>query len=158
MRLSFPRKNASFEAFFRGQYPVVVISVVRYTVMVYTFTLIFGLVFATTHVLAEWLRLYWLYPWLDMPMHIMGGVVVMLMLASLRLMGTPVRHLSRVWIVVLLTLVLLLWEAFGIYRFGGLKPDFWSDTALDLLCGIVGIVAGYLLTLALERIDALVAK
>ncbi len=123
--------------------------------MVHPFTLIFGITFAATHVIAEWLSLYWYYPWLDIPMHVLGGVVVMLMLASLRSMGTLLRHLSRVGGVVLLSLVLLVWEGFGIYRYGGLKPDFWSDTILDLIFGIIGIVGGYLLVRALERIDTL---
>ena len=30
-------------------------------------------------------------------------------------------------------------------RYGGLKPDFWSDTLADLVCGITGIVTGYML-------------
>ncbi|MCU0678385.1 MAG: hypothetical protein MUF19_02225 [Candidatus Pacebacteria bacterium] len=123
--------------------------------MVHSFTIIFGLVFAATHVIAEWLSLYWYYSWLDMPMHLLGGVVVMLMLASLRSMGTPLRHLSRIGSVVLLSMILVCWEVFGIYRFGGLKPDFWSDTFLDLLCGVIGIVGGYVLVRALERIDTM---
>jgi hypothetical protein len=128
---------------------------VRYSVMIHPFTIIFGLVFAVTHGIAEWLRLYWYYPWLDIPMHLLGGVVVMLMLASLRSMGTPLRHLTRVGSVVVLSAVLVCWELFGIYRYGGLKPDFWGDTILDLVFGVVGLMAGYMLVLALERFDAI---
>lgn len=126
--------------------------------MVYSFTVIFGITFATAHALAEWLSLYWYYPWLDIPMHILGGIVVMLMLASLRTMGTPIRHLSRSGGVVLLSSILLCWELFGIYRYGGLKPDFWSDTLFDLVFGVGGIIAGFLLARVLDRIDTLTKK
>ncbi len=123
--------------------------------MVHVFTIIFGVVFATIHIIAEWVRLYWHYPWLDMPMHVMGGLLAVLILSSLRQMRTPLRLLSRVWLALILVMVLLAWEGFGIYRFGGMKPDFWTDSILDLIFGMVGIVCGYILVQALEKVEAI---
>lgn len=113
--------------------------------MVHSFTIIFGVTFATTHVIAEWLRLYWHYGWLDMPMHILGGIVLMFMFASLRQMSPTLKRLPSYLSAIGFSAALIGWEVFGILRYGGLKPDFWSDTLGDLVCGITGIVTGYML-------------
>lgn len=121
--------------------------------LLYTFTVLFGVHFAALHYLAEKFELYWRYDWLDVPMHVLGGVFVVLALASLqRIKILPAGSLK--WTIVFLTMTLLLWEAFGVYRYGGLKPDFFSDGIVDLLCGTVGIGLGFILTKALNKIAA----
>lgn len=119
----------------------------------YSFTILFGLQFAFIHYLAEQFELYWRYPWLDMPMHVFGGIFIMLTLASLaRMRVMPQWCLSSWRLVVVLTGVLVGWELFGIYRYGGLKPDFWSDGLLDLLCGTLGVVIGHYLAKSITKI------
>jgi hypothetical protein len=121
--------------------------------LIYGITIIFGIQFATIHVLAEVFELYWRYPWLDIPMHICGGVLLLLIIGSLQQLRALPSFLLQSWRVpTLLGLILLAWEGFGIYRFGGLKPDFWVDSSLDLVCGVIGIIGGYYLVALLKRL------
>lgn len=113
--------------------------------MIYAVTIIFGTTFAVLHVLAEALSLYWMYSWLDMPMHILGGIVLMFISASLRQMSPVLARLPVYVSVFGFSVALIGWELFGILRYGGLKPDFWVDTLGDLICGIVGLITGYML-------------
>jgi hypothetical protein len=151
MRLSFPRKNVSYEAFFRGApVPVWYDSDMP---LLYSFTILFGLQFVFFHYLAERFELYWRYAWLDMPMHLFGGVFIMLALWSLARIGIIPRSFTSSWrLPLVLLLIMLLWEAFGVYRYGGLKPDFWSDGIIDIVFGTIGIVAGYYLARAITKI------
>ncbi len=120
--------------------------------LLYTFTLIFGFQFATVHFLAEFFSLYWRYSWFDIPMHLLGGVLVLLIIGTLVNMKIIPSWLASSWrFPILLMLVLLSWEVFGIYRFGGLKPDFYTDSSLDLLFGTTGLFIGYYLVVWLRR-------
>jgi hypothetical protein len=121
--------------------------------MLYPFTVLFGIVFATIHTIAEWLALYWRYTWLDIPMHILGGIVIVLMLASMRQILPMFARLSTGALCIVLVTVLVVWELFGILRYGGLKPGFALDTTLDILCGLLGIILGYYFVRVLKTID-----
>lgn len=121
--------------------------------LLYWITILAGTELALLHALAEWLTLYWRYAWLDIPMHFFGGVVTVLMLATLRSMAPALTGgLSWRWGSVVAA-VLIGWELFGVWRYGGLKPDFWIDSSLDLLFGILGVVAGYYITTALRKLS-----
>jgi hypothetical protein len=121
--------------------------------LLYILTLIIGVQFATTHALAEYFSLYWRYPWLDIPMHILGGIFLMMIYSSLHSMyGARHKVVPQWWVLVVFTAALLAWELFGIYRFGGLKPDFWTDSSLDLLCGAGGLILGYYLVRVLRTL------
>ncbi|MFM2340286.1 MAG: hypothetical protein RLZZ360_922 [Candidatus Parcubacteria bacterium] len=126
--------------------------------MIYAVTIIFGITFAVLHTLAEALSLYWQYEWLDMPMHILGGIVLMFMFASLRQMSPMLKRLPAYLSVLGFSTALILWELFGIWRFGGLKPDYWSDTIGDLICGVVGLVTGYMLVRTMTEFSKLTQR
>lgn len=121
--------------------------------MLYPFTILFGIVFATIHTISEWLALYWRYTWLDIPMHILGGIVIVLMLASLRQILPMFARLSTGALCMVLVAILVSWELFGIFRFGGLKPGFAIDTTFDIICGLLGIILGYYFVRVLKTID-----
>ncbi len=120
--------------------------------LIYAITLIFGIQFAVLHVIAEQLSLYWRYPWLDIPMHIFGGILLMLVIGTLGAMHVFGRYLVSGWrLPIVLSGTLIGWELFGIYRYQGIKPGFVGDTALDIACGVIGIVLGYVIARALAR-------
>jgi hypothetical protein len=121
--------------------------------MLYPFTILFGIVFATIHIIAEWLRLYWQYPWLDIPMHILGGIVIVLILASVRKMWPLFARLSTGAMCMILMGAIFVWELFGVFRYGGLKPGFAVDTTFDIICGVLGIILGYYLVRTLKTLD-----
>jgi hypothetical protein len=119
-----------------------------------TFTLIFGLQFVVLHALAEFFELYWRYAWLDIPMHVFGGVLLILILNTLVIVkALPERFINLPTLPFVIGGVLILWEIFGVIRFGGFKPNYVMDTSLDLLFGILGAVGGYYLAKALRRFD-----
>ncbi len=80
---------------------------------------------------------YWTYWWLDIVMHITGGVVIGLLVA---------HYVSPrfVRIVALTLLVGVLWEVFeyvlGISR---VEPNFHFDSTLDLVMDVVGACIAY---------------
>ncbi|MFM2424228.1 MAG: hypothetical protein RLZZ70_619 [Candidatus Parcubacteria bacterium] len=121
--------------------------------ILYTITLIIGSQFVVIHTIAEYFELYWRYGWLDMPVHLIGGVLLTLILYTfvLILKYQPAR-ITLPRLLALATFPLLVWEVFGVYRYGGLKPGFGIDSSLDILFGILGVVAGYYIARALMRI------
>jgi len=106
-------------------------------------TLSIGLMFLTIHATAEYLELYYLYPLLDIPVHILGGVFVLLMLHTVSKLGIiRTVHATSGFFIVTIIILLLAWEVFGVVRYGGFKPDFITDTSLDILFGILGCIIG----------------
>ncbi len=120
---------------------------------IYIITVVYGLQFALLHVLAEFFELYWRYEWLDIPMHIFGGILLMLIIGSLITMRIlPYRFFETWRLPLVLALVLGGWELFGIMRYSGLKSGFWFDTSLDLLCGTVGLALGHSIVTSLRKV------
>lgn len=109
-------------------------------------TLISGSLFALLHTISELRHWYFYYPDLDILMHTWGGVqLVWTLLIGGKVLPSTLQTKSRQRLVILLiVLALVLWEVFGIYRFGGFKPNYLVDTSLDLGFGILGCTLGYI--------------
>jgi len=106
-------------------------------------TLCIGFIFVAIHSTAEYFELYFYYPWLDIPVHILGGLFIILMLHTVASLGLlRGRYATSQFFILSLGGLLVLWELYGIARYGGFKPDFISDTSLDILFGILGCVIG----------------
>jgi len=120
-----------------------------YTVSMKPTTLLFIIaasVLAVTHYLSLELFLYWRYLWLDMPMHLLGGVVAALGYLSLRdFMPNWQPHWSRsVMVIGFVFLVALSWEVFEFAI--GIEFDndrYLFDTISDLFIGVAGGLIGY---------------
>jgi len=104
------------------------------------------LVFGGAHLLASKFFLYWKYTWLDIPMHILGGIIVVFafLLALKYLVRLPRRYSSLLPTLATVLFIGLLWELFeikiGIPLY---EENFEIDLAGDLLMDIVGGVIGY---------------
>lgn len=110
-------------------------------------TLIVGALFAVTHTTNETNHLYWYYPGLEYVMHFWGGVVIYLVLQTvlwLSLMPEKLRSYPGSSFFILAALMIG-WEVFGIYRYGGFKPHYLFDTSLDLAFGILGCTLGWII-------------
>ena len=97
------------------------------------------------HVIAIELSLYWIYRWLDLPVHVLGGVVVALALYTLVDLRVPV---SSVWyrfgpFMFLVLLIAISWEGYEVVI--GVLPDpaYWQDTLTDIVMGLVGGALGF---------------
>jgi len=102
-------------------------------------------VFAAIHMVATELSLYWLFWWFDMPMHLLGGIVVALGLFSLHDLGLFLkdRHLNLVSIMLLVFLVAMGWEVFELAIGVPIQGDYVVDTLTDLCMGTLGGLVGY---------------
>lgn len=122
--------------------------------LIASITIIFGIQFALLHALCEYFSLYWYYPWLDIPMHLFGGLLIVLVAYTLvAVRALPAWSIRGYTFPVLMSGILIAWEVFGVVRYGGVKPGYLSDTSLDLVFGILGIVIGYYVARACGRLS-----
>lgn len=119
------------------------------------FFLISGSILAVVHALALEASLYWQYPWFDIPMHVLGGVVFVSGFATLRDIGVlknpRLFKLGSVLFIALL--VALAWEVLGVVMEQRFKPDFLSDTIIDLLMGLCGAFLGFIAIRAFSKLE-----
>ena len=110
-------------------------------------------------------HLYALWPEFDIPMHILGGVVISYFFNGsyhianrLRLLGQPARYLQPIMVFALGSTATIFWEfaeftsdqVFGTHMQGGLE-----DTLLDMLLGMVGTYCMLLLVnIQQKKIDS----
>lgn len=121
-----------------------------------TFLLLLStLTLATIHILALEFYLYWQYLWLDIPVHALGGAVVVLALFVLRDFGVPlVGRVLHILPILLIVLVIgIAWEYFEIMN--GLTPEknYWADTILDLIMDLMGGLIGYFVSTRIETLE-----
>lgn len=96
--------------------------------------------------------LFWYYNWYDIPLHLLGGVVMGLWGAAV---ATRLR-LSVAHAFVFISAVALFgsvaWEVMeyvsGLTIF---EPGFTQDTALDIVCGVVGALSVLILYVPLRQ-------
>ncbi|MFA5103551.1 MAG: hypothetical protein WC525_10430 [Candidatus Thermoplasmatota archaeon] len=101
---------------------------------------------AIAHGIATAFFLYWKYIWLDVPMHLLGGITVVLGIASLPSFHITLlkRHETLVTSIVAVLIVGILWELFEVAT--GVpftRESYVFDTSLDLLMDVFGGAVGY---------------
>ena len=102
-------------------------------------TLALASLLAILHTWALSAFLYWKFVWLDVPVHLLGGLTLGMVLIA-------VLQVFRPWVFVgLMFVVVIGWEVFelsiGIPR----EANFYFDSALDVLMGAVGGTVAYFL-------------
>lgn len=107
-------------------------------------TLIVGIQLLVTHAIATELYLYWSIWWMDIVMHFLGGIWLV---SAWRTLTDLDRIAEKRWtlkfILPVLFGLMIGWEIFGIYVEQGFKHGYVTDTAGDILCGIVGVLVGF---------------
>jgi hypothetical protein len=99
---------------------------------------------AVLHTTALMFSLYFVYLWLDIPMHILGGATVALGYQSRFLLSRYAHRLSFGLCATLgaVLLVGILWELYE-FSVGPLLNGYILDTALDIVMDICGALIGY---------------
>lgn len=110
---------------------------------------------AITNNLAVYFYLYWIYPWIDIPVHFLGGLVVVFGLVwFVRCMRRD--QLLRLWHALLFIIVIAtIWELYE-YLFGislASDPDFVNDTVIDYIFGIFGGLTAWFIGKRLSQLD-----
>jgi hypothetical protein len=101
------------------------------------------MIFALSHFVFDPANLYYELPWLDIPMHIMGGFgVAALFAAILNYLGQPVSYFH---VFLAYTLTAVIWE---IYEYKQDLVDYriwngWFDTVKDYVDGLIGASLAY---------------
>ncbi len=97
---------------------------------------------ASIHIAALHLHLYWLFPWLDVIVHLAGAAWVSL--ATVWILVTRGQRISFARVGTILAALSIGWELFEVW--GGIprEANFVFDTAIDLLSDTVGGVVGYI--------------
>lgn len=105
--------------------------------------------------LAVELSLFWVYRWLDIPMHMLGGATVAL--------GYQSRFMLQRWIarlsftlpatIIVVMMVGVSWEIFE-YAVGAVVPfGYVFDTVKDLTDDFIGSILGYYVARSLIRLQ-----
>lgn len=110
-------------------------------------TLVFSSVLLVSFLFTIKLHLFWSTPWIDVPNHFLGGLI--LSLVGFLLLGHHTRHISnrrKITELVVFTLVIGgLWEVYE--EVSGLTSIqdsvYWIDTIGDFISDTLGALAGY---------------
>jgi hypothetical protein len=77
-------------------------------------------------------NLFWIYRWLDIPMHLSGGFITGALAASF-------ARTYRPWVFVCIILCVIVgWEVFEALTKAPQESPYITDTLLDLVCGSAG--------------------
>ena len=110
-------------------------------------------VLAGIHFIAEYLFLYWKFPWLDIPVHFFGGTIIVLGLFTLRdFKIIPKSWLHRVPVFLLSLVVILGWEVFILFAGKVIDDTFISDTVIDITVGLLGVLVGYYIANSIRHV------
>ncbi|USN87504.1 MAG: hypothetical protein H6779_03765 [Candidatus Nomurabacteria bacterium] len=109
------------------------------------------LVFATAHAFFKTTELYWFYLWLDIPMHLAGGFLVVMTWFVLQrrfIAGEKIFSQKFFHPLIILAIMMVAWEIYK-YMIGDIVMDnYVSDTILDLIMGTVGGLIAFKLFLS----------
>ena len=101
---------------------------------------------AVVHYIALQLYLYWKFEWFDIPMHVLGGAVVVLGLYTLYDLRIIVpRHFLRVVPTLAAVFIIAsIWEVFQVFAGIATEENYIFDTARDLTMGLLGGYIGFI--------------
>ena len=111
-----------------------------------TLFLLSGAILAVLHFLSIELHLYWRYPWLDLPIHALGGATVALGLLSVHDLFPRVSRSFFTFksVLIFVLLAALIWEVFEVSIGITFEPGrYVIDTLSDIVIGLAGGAVGY---------------
>ena len=105
-------------------------------------------ILALVHIVSLELFLYWRYLWLDVPVHVLCGIVVVLGAYTFNELKLPWSHflVTNFWnTLTFVVTIMLAWEIFEVWAGIPILDNYIFDTTLDLISGFTGGLIGYLL-------------
>jgi hypothetical protein len=103
------------------------------------------IVFCISAFIFEPSHLYFELPWLDIPMHVIGGLGVAVFVTAIATHGK--QKLSLTQVLILYLCVALVWELYEFVKdvvIQKVEWNGWSDTLADIFNGGVGAIVAYL--------------
>lgn len=104
-------------------------------------------ILAGIHLIALKLFLYWRFLWFDIPMHILGGSVVVLGAFAFVELRLPLAKflVKNIWWTFGFVLTIMVgWELFELWAGIPILDNYAKNTASDLISGFVGSIIGYI--------------
>jgi len=104
---------------------------------------------AAVHIVASIFYLYWTIPWLDIPMHFLGGVwaaaTALWVYFFSDYFGGRVFDKRVAWTIALGSAVIIGigWEIFEYVLSATFASNYWLDTSIDLLLDVLGATLLY---------------
>lgn len=123
----------------------------RFTFFFFILTFV---LFFIVNILARAFSLYWVYPWFDTPMHVLGGAVVALAFHSMPSIVARIPRKNRTFLITLACVmsVGVMWEVFE-YAVGYQREvEYIFDTVVDLLGDAFGGLIGFYFVRTLEKL------
>ena len=111
---------------------------------------------ALIHISALQFFLYWKYLWLDIPVHILGGITCAFGFALYRYNRKPfTTRQNEFFAYVAFALVIgIAWELFEFFaKFSVIDEDFFMDTVIDFCMDIVGVLIGYGIVHTIKKLE-----
>lgn len=108
------------------------------------------------HVSSLQFFLYWKYLWLDIPVHILGGITCAFGFALYRYNRKPfsTRMEEVLWYIAFALLIGIAWELFEFFaKFSVVDEDFFMDTVIDFCMDIVGVLVGYGIVHTIKKLE-----
>lgn len=90
---------------------------------------------------------YFIFPWLDLIMHFLGGLFISLSVLFL-------FEIKRVYLISILSVLIvsIFWELFE-HSLGVFKDDYVLDTVVDFIMGVLGAVGGgYIFSVVFKKL------
>jgi len=110
---------------------------------------------ALVHITALEFFLYWKYLWLDIPMHILGGICIAFGISVLPFfrITVPPRFQTLSGYASMALLVGVFWEIFEVaIGIPFTEEGFIFDVILDLCMGVLGAIIGYGIVKSIQKI------
>jgi hypothetical protein len=123
----------------------------RFTFFFFILTFV---LFFVVNILTRVFSLYWVYPWFDTPMHILGGAVIALGFHSMPSIVARVPRKNRTLLITLACVLSagVFWEMFE-YTVGYQREvAYIFDTVVDLTGDIIGALMGFYFVRTLEKL------
>jgi hypothetical protein len=112
------------------------------------------LTMAVLHSIALTFSLYWVYLWLDIPMHILGGATVALGYQS-KFLLKRIEHRLSFGLPATVLFVLMIGGAWEVYEYlvDPILTEYGIDTVLDLVMDAVGAMFGYVVARGMKHLE-----
>lgn len=101
-------------------------------------------VFFAIHNIFNYLYLYWVYTWIDIPMHIIGGALIVLTLNALKEESLDFSLFkNKNNILIFLFLATVSWEIYQVFSGKEVDEYYLISTLFDISFGMIGGVTAF---------------
>lgn len=96
------------------------------------------------HNIFNYFSLYWMYYWLDIPMHLIGGILIVLSLFFLQNKLPEIYFFkNKFYILVYLFITTIIWEIYQVLAGKEIDENYTISTMFDISLGMIGGITAF---------------